>query len=570
MIVFKNIKYKNILSAGNVFTEIELDKCNNTLVIGENGAGKSTFLDALCFVLFGKPFRKINKPKLVNSITRRDMIVEVNFTTNGIEYTIVRGMKPNVFSIYKNGVLINQAADNRDYQGMLEKQILHMNYNTFCKVVILGSASFSPFMQLPAAARREVVESLLDLQVFTNMNVLLKTKVTENDNVIRDLQFQLEMKNNEIRLTKEHLSAVELDAEKQIADKNERIFHAKTEIDTKLININDLLEEVSKLNSGMCDENKVTNKLRELEKMRHKFNERIAKHEKDVDFFKENEICPTCRQIIKEDFRCETIEIKQSRIDEFREALTKTVSEYNKLNDKLTEINKVQAKINKLNLDVQINQSRVQMLNKYITELEEDIVNIRNTSEARVDAAALSALENDFEKIKTQLQKANTDRRLIAIMGSMLKDSGIKSKIIVRYVPIMNKLINKYLSAMDFFIDFNLNENFEETIGSRFRDDFSYESFSEGEKLRIDLAILFAWRAVSKMRNSVNTNLLIMDEIMDSSLDDAGVDEFLKILTVVAESDNVFIISHKTDNIIDRFDRVLRFHKVKNFSKLVE
>lgn len=565
MILFKTIRWKNFLSTGNVFTEIDLASNKTTLIVGENGAGKSTLLDALSFVLFNKPFRKVNKPQLMNTINKKDLLVEIEFSIGKSEYKIARGIKPSVFELYKNGILLNQDAESKDYQKILEDQILKINHKSFAQVVVLGSASFVPFMQLPAGQRREVIEDLLDLQIFTTMNTLLKDKLATSAAKLTELDSNTRVLEERIRLMKEHRSQLEANNEKMLTEKNEKI----SETEKKLAWIEEekarLLTEQQDLKASMSDKDKIKDKLDKLRVLEAQISTRRKNTDKSLSFFHDTDTCPTCSQGIDHDFKNEMMTTKKKQLEDLDAGLVKLVEEKEKVLDRIGEINSINEKLTEavMKLNNLLNQKN--QLQEYVLDLKRDIETVTEVVDEGKIAAAEAELDGVIDEYNTEVD----ERTVLTAASAILKDGGIKAKIVKQYVPIINKLINKYLSAMDFFVQFELNEQFEETIKSRFRDEFSYASFSEGEKMRINLAILFTWRAVAKLRNSINTNLLIMDEVFDSSLDSTGTDEFMKILINLTQDTNTFIISHKTDQLWDKFERVIRFEKHKNFSRIV-
>lgn len=567
MIVFRKIKYKNFLSTGNIFTEISLDKHNTTLIVGDNGSGKSTVLDALTFGLFGKPFRKINKPQLLNTITRKDMVVEIEFSIGSNSYKIIRGIKPNIFELYKNNVLLNQSAESKDYQEILEKQIIKVNFKSFCQVVVLGSATFQPFMQLSSAQRREVIEDLLDLQIFTVMNALLKNKISDNNQKLSECLNNKKLIEEKIKLIKEHLIELQNNNEQIIEEKKQRIEDAKKEIGSITEFNEKVLEQIKELVDKTTDEKKLKNKLAKLEQFKYKIHANLSVLKKDIDFFTNNDNCPTCKQLIEVKFKEQSVTEKQEEIKTIQEGLVLLEEQYNSINNSIKEINQNISKINSLKLEESRYNTKLSSLTDYIKELDKDIKNLITDKKQDTDIK-ITDLEEELEKISINYSSLNNHKGILNAANILLKDGGIKAKIVKQYVPIINKLINKYLSSLDFYIQFELNEEFKETIKSRYRDEFSYESFSEGEKMKINLAILFTWRAVAKLRNSINTNLLIMDEVFDSSLDSNGTDEFLKLLNNLTKETNTFIISHKTDQLIDKFENVIKFQKKQNFSKV--
>lgn len=567
MIFFRAMRWKNLLSTGNIFTEIDLSKTSTTLIVGENGAGKSTILDALTFVLFGKPFRKINKPQLLNTITKKDMVVEIEFSISGNEYKIVRGIKPNVFEVYQNGAMLNQSAETKDYQEILEKQILKLNMKSFCQVVVLGSASFVPFMQLPAGQRREVIEDLLDLQIFTTMNSLLKDKVQTNNEVIAEVTTDQKVIMEKIKIIKEHLLEKQNSNEKIVAEKIGVIDDTDKKISDLTDQYHELTVKITSLQGSIDDEPKISRRVSSLSQLRHKIEAKRAVLDEDVDFFRKHDSCPTCTQIISAEFRETTVLKKHEEIESIDAALGDLVSQYEESMSQLDKMMKVRNDINDMRMKQTIHSSTVKSLINYRDQLDREIKQINQVQEADEDSR-MSELESELNKVAARYNDAMDQKQIYAAAAMLLKDGGIKARIIKQYVPVINKLINKYLSAMDFFVQFELDEEFNETIKSRFRDEFSYASFSEGEKMRINLSILFTWRAVAKLRNSVSTNILIMDEVFDSSLDSNGTEEFLKILNNLTLDTNTFIISHKTDQMYDKFTNVIKFEKHNNFSKV--
>ena len=567
MILFKKLRWKNLLSTGNIFTEIELNKTNNTLIVGENGAGKSTILDALSFALFGKPFRKINKPQLVNTITRKDLVVEVEFNIGVNQYKIIRGLKPAVFEVYQNGAMLNQSAEMRDYQEILEKQILKINHKSFCQVVVLGSATFMPFMQLPGGQRREIIEDLLDLQIFTTMNSLLKDKIADNNDSVIQANAEQKFITEKIELVKKHMLEVQNNNEKIVKQKYELIEDTSFKISELHVRYCNLDEEVTFLKGECSDKDQLEAKIKKLSNLRHAIEAKRAIISKDIEFFNDHDNCPTCKQLIDPQFKDSTVQEKMLEINSIDDGLEQLLEQYNVADRSLQEAINYQKQLNDLTMDQFKIKSNIDSLIKYRDQLEKEInsINVQQEADEDVKIAELEKELNDHEKRYNELVE---EKQILSAASMLLKDGGIKARIIKQYVPVINKLINKYLSAMDFFVQFELDEEFNETIKSRFRDEFSYASFSEGEKMRINLAILFTWRAVAKLRNSVSTNLLIMDEVMDSSMDSNGTEEFLKILNNLTIDTNTFIISHKTDQLYDKFTNVIKFEKHKNFSKV--
>jgi len=569
MLLFEKIRWKNLLSTGNIFTEISLNKHKTTLIVGDNGSGKSTLLDALTFGLFGKPFRKINKPQLLNSINKKDMIVEVYFSIGSSKYKIIRGIKPNIFEVYQNNKLLNQSAESKDYQEILEKQILKVNYKSFCQVVVLGSATFQPFMQLTTGQRREVIEDLLDLQIFTSMNTLLKSKILENSQNIIKEESNKKLIDEKIKLIKSHIKDIKNNSDQFIEEKKNRIMETQNSIQQLSETKQEHSIKIEELNKKVISEEKIKKKLKELDSLKYKIEANLVLIEKDLQFFSENDDCPTCKQTIDKDFKLKTIEIKDKEKNEIDNGLKLLYDNYNKLEKKLNEIFQINKKLNELKLEEYRISNKIITLTDYIKDIENEISQQRNINTFD-NENKIQGLELELIKSSNDLSSLNAIKTTYSSTSILLKDSGIKARIIKQYVPIINKLINKYLSGLDFFVKFELDEEFNETIKSRHRDEFSYSSFSEGEKMKINLAILFTWRAVAKLRNSINTNILIMDEVFDSSLDSNGTEEFIKLLNNLTNDTNTFIISHKKDQLIDRFDNIIRVEKKKNFSKVIQ
>jgi DNA repair exonuclease SbcCD ATPase subunit len=568
MIIFKKLRWKNFLSTGNLFTELELFTNKTTLIVGENGAGKSTLLDALSFVLFGKPFRKINKPQLLNTITNKQLLVEVEFSIGANEYKIIRGMKPHVFEVYKNDKLLNQSAAVTDYQETLEKQIIKVNHKSFCQVVVLGSATFQPFMQLTAFQRREIIEDLLDLQIFTTMNLLLKDKAQANAENITQANADKKLIEEKLVLIKEHLAELQNNNEKLIEEKQQRVRETVEQVKKLTEEYKDIESKCKELEMSLAEEGTVSKKINKLGQLKHQIEANLGILNKEVNFFHKYDNCPTCKQQIDEAFKKETVDTKKKEIGTIEDGLEKLAVEYEKVNAKLNEIIEIHGEINSKKLEINSLKIKISSLLDYRETLDEEIKNIGKSSPIQ-DDNKVPEMEKQLKELESKYQELLEDRNLLQVASALLKDGGIKSKIIKQYIPVINKLINKYLSAMEFMCQFELDEQFNETIKSRYRDVFSYASFSEGEKMRINLAILFTWRAIAKLRNSINTNLLIMDEVFDSSLDANGTEEFLKIINSLTLDTNTFIISHKSDQLYDKFEKVIRFEKHKNFSRIV-
>jgi len=569
LIEFKYVRWKNFLSTGNQFIEIQLDRNPTTLVIGENGAGKSTVLDALCFGLFGKPFRGINKPQLLNSVNNAGCVVEVEFKIGTKNIKVVRGIKPNIFEIYINKKMYNQDANMRDYQKYLEQQILKLNYRSFTQVVILGSSTFIPFMQLKARHRREVVEEILDIQIFSLMNILLKQKLKNIAENIRDINYQLDLTGEKIVLQEKYINDVKKNKNKIIKEKNKLISDNENEIFSRNSGIEELSKDNDNLLIQISDDVKAKKKAFKLIDIKSTLIEKHKTHSKAVDFFENNDECPTCQQHIDEIFKKEMISDKQKDVTKFAVGIKELEEELSKAQERIQEISDIADKIRENEVQIAKENSSVTQLEKFNATLHAEIAQFKTGDVSKSDYNKLKELKKDLSATENHKAKLREDLTYSEAARSMLQDTGIKTKIIKQYLPVMNKLINTYLTSMEFYVNFTLNENFNETIKSRYRDEFTYDSFSEGEKMRIDLALLFTWRAIAKMKNSTNTNLLMLDEIFDSSLDSTGTDEFLKILNTLSD-ENIFVISHKQDVLADKFRSTIKFEKVKNFSHVVE
>ena len=567
MITFKYARWKNFLSTGNTFTEIQLDRNPSTLIIGENGAGKSTILDALCFGLFGKPFRQISKGQLINTINAGGTIVEIEFETQNKNVKVVRGIKPNKFEIWVDGNMINQSANARDYQKHLEQQILKLNYRSFTQVVILGSSTFIPFMQLKSQARREVVEDILDIKIFSLMNLILKGKVKSLNADISENQYQVDLNKEKVELQEKYIEDVERNKDTILSQKatlrdgnEEEVFNRKAEA-------NRITEENQTLLNAMSGENAAIEKRDKLKDIQFTIKDKHNRHEQMISFLEDNDVCPTCEQDIDEAFKTKAIAQRSEQVKELTEGLLQMKTEMDKANSKLKEYKDIAKVMNDNSITLAKLYSGIAELEKFNATLTEEIRQLESGDVTKTDYEKLDNLKKMCYTLESTKSKLREDMVYFDVARNLLQDTGIKTKIIKQYLPIMNKLINTYLSSMDFFVNFNIDENFNETIKSRFRDDFTYANFSEGEKMRIDLALLFTWRAIAKMKNSTNTNLLILDEIFDSSLDTDGTDAFLKILGTF-DKENVFVISHKQDMLFDKFRHTIKFHKERNFSKV--
>ena len=570
MILFETIRWRNFLSTGNYFTEINLNKAANTLVIGTNGAGKSTMLDALCFGLFGKPFRKINKPQLLNTINQRDCLVEIEFKLNHKQYKIVRGIKPNVFEIYQDDVLLNQNAANRDYQDFLERFILKLNFKSFTQIVILGSASFTPFMQLTAADRRSIIEDLLDIQIFSTMNSILKTKVVDNKDMTEQSKLLIESCTDKINMQKKFIESMNQNEKDLIVSYEKEIANNNVEIEKINASISKTTQNIEELLGRITDKETVKDKSKKLAQFEASIEGNLSKHKKTLEFFQNNDNCPTCRQSIQHQFKTEQIKAQNNKIVECETALEDIEKKITAVNTRINEIDSLVKSINDLQSKVTSFNTSITEINKFNTKLNEKIGVLKKASKVNTkEEIKLEELKNEQKELEDKLKTLIEQKNYLDVASVLLKDSGIKTKIVRQYLPIINKYVNKYLASMDFFVNFNLDESFKETIKSRHRDEFSYESFSEGEKQRIDMSLMLTWRAIAKLKNSTNTNLLILDEVFDSSLDNSGTEELMKILHMLNDV-NLFVISHKGDILQDKFSNVIRFEKVQNFSRMVK
>jgi len=571
VIVFDKIRWKNFLSTGNNFTEVNFQDANTNLIIGTNGSGKSTILDALTFSLYNKPFRKINKPQLINSVNEKDCVVEIEFSISNREYKVVRGIKPNIFEIWVDGKLQDQDAAAADQQKKLEESILKLNYKSFTQTVILGSATFVPFMQLTSSNRREIVEDLLDIKIFSTMNNILKDRMRRTNELIREYSIKKDMVEEKIEMQENFIRDLDKSGKERIGKKENSIQEIETEIEevtdqneTLLSKIDtELQPELEKLNNSKST-------LKKLNQLRAKLEQKIQTLVSEHKFFQENTVCPTCTQSIENEFRLNKIVDIEEKSKELNDGYRELEDAINVEQEKDEQFLSYSTEINRLNNDISKNNVKITGLNKQIRILRNEIQEIASQIENRnSERDALDNLIKDLDTIEKQRSTEKEQVNYYEFAHSLMKDGGVKSKIIKKYLPLMNQQINKYLQMMDFYINFTLDEEFKEVIKSPVHEDFSYESFSEGEKMRIDLSLLFTWRDIAKLRNSASTNLLILDEIFDSSLDDAGTDFFTKIIRYAIQDAHVFVISHKTDDIMDKFDKVMRFDKVKGFSKLV-
>jgi DNA repair exonuclease SbcCD ATPase subunit len=572
MILFKKIVYRNFLSSGNQVTEIKFTDTQTTLIVGANGSGKSTMLDALCFGLFNKAFRKINKSQLINSTNEKECLVEIDFSVGTKEYKIRRGIKPNIFEIWIDGILQNQAAASTDQQKQLEDNILKLNYKSFTQIVILGSASFVPFMQLSTANRREVVEDLLDIKIFSAMNAVIKNRIKNTNDKIKELSLKQSMTEEKVEMQKEFIESIEKSGKENIEKKKDKITSIATYTDQLTAENTQKVEEVSNtLQPQLENLLDASKKLKQLSNLKGKISEKVSSITEQHKFFNNNSVCPTCTQTIEEEFRLNKVSESEIKAKELQQGYNELKEAIQQEEQREREFNVVSKKISSLNNEISNNNVKISQLNKQSKDLDQEIQDITNKIKNRnTERKVLIDLEQTLDLIQTEKSKNKEDVSYFDFAHSLMKDGGIKGKIIKKYLPLMNQQINKYLQMMDFYINFTLDEEFNEKIKSPIHEDFTYESFSEGEKMRINLAILFTWREIARMKNSVNTNLLILDEVFDSSLDFMGTDYFTKIIKYVIRDTNIFVISHKTDELIDKFDRVIKFDKVKGFSKMID
>ena len=555
MIYFKNIRWKNLLSTGNQFTEIELNKTSTTLIVGENGSGKSTVLDALCFGLFSKPFRRINRPQLINSINNGGLLVEIEFEVGSRSYMVRRGIKKNIFEIFVDGQKLNQDAKTQDQQEYLENTILKLNYKSFTQIVLLGANHYIPFMQLKSQDRKSIVEDLLDIQIFSVMNGLLKYKISENKEENQNIEVNRKLATGNIETTEDIINDLKKTKKNQIQQNERDINNNEVEIESLNTKIQKLMDSISN--------DKTAETLKELEGYQDGIERKMLAAEQDIEFYEQNDTCSTCSQELSEEHKTKMITAHHGVMHASKGGLWELGNKIKDLKKRLEEVTNIQTAIGSY-------QVQIQAINSYITKLKDQIKTIEDR-EDDIDEKIkkLKDLKSELKSCQEKQENLSNQKQLFETAMVLLKDTGIKTRIIKQYLPIMNKLINKYLASMDFFVSFNLDEKFEEKIKSRHRDEFTYDSFSEGEKMRIDLALLFTWRTIAKMKNSVNTNLLILDEVFDSSLDTNGTDEFLKILNHLTGKQNVFIISHKGDVLFDKFKDIIKFEKYKNFSRIV-
>ena len=568
MITFKKLRWKNFLSTGNQYTEIDFTLNSTNLIIGTNGAGKSTVLDALTFSLFGKPFRKINKAQLINSVNEKDCVVEVYFLIGNTEWKVVRGIKPNIFQISRNDKILDQTSAVIDQQKWLEQTVLKMNYKSFTQIVILGSTAFVPFMQLSAANRREVIEDLLDIKIFSSMNMVIKEKIRQIREEIKTLDLKKESLFDKVEMQRNFIEELENRGNSKINDNQQKIANLDSEVDIYMRENSSLEESVFKYIKEQEEVTGASDKLRKLGNLKGKISQKVSCINKEHKFFTENTVCPTCTQEIDEKFRLDKIDesqLKQKELQSGYQELEQTIKDEEERERQFTILSK---EITKLTHEVSQNNTKISGCQRQIRDFESEIKKITNQFENRnTENEKLESFRESLQKTYDELAIKKDLINHYDFAYGLLKDGGVKSKIIKKYLPLMNQQVNRYLQMLDFYINFTLDDEFNETIQSPIHEDFTYESFSEGEKMRIDLALLFTWREVARFKNSVNTNLLIMDEVFDSSLDGFGTDEFLKIIKYVVKDANIFVISHKT-GLEDKFESVIKFCKVKGFSRI--
>ena len=565
MIVFKKLRYKNFLSTGNTPIEVEFNKSSTSLVIGTNGSGKSTLLDALCFVLFNKPFRLIKKDQLVNTINQSDCLLEVEFLVGTIPYTVKRGIKPNLFEIYKNNKLVNQDASNIDYQKYLEQTVMKLNYRAFVQVVLLGSSSYEPFMKLRPRYRREVVEEILDIRVFGHMDQLLRSQQADLQKKLTEMRHHGALLRTKYESEAKYLSSIsvkETDFKEGKLKSIEKNNENKTKYEKDIENLN---IEIGIQKEKLKDKSLHDNKLLKLNKLESKISTNLNTHKKTLQFFETNDTCPTCTQPIDENFKHEKCNVEKNKVDALSNGLKDLFTEITKTEEKVSGYNSISKKIQEMNIDIAKINNSLENIKVHSDSIHEELKNYSSKADIESVKIELDELLREVKQSEEQLKKVTEEKEYVDVLREILNDKGAKTKIIKKYLPIMNQLINQHLQSMDFYVNFQLDEEFNETIKSRFRDNFIYNSFSEGEKMRIDLALLFTWRTIAKMKNSTNTNLLILDEIFDSSLDGQGTDDFFKIIRTL-KNENVFVISHKGDILFDTFTNIIKYEMYKNFN----
>lgn len=566
-IQFSKLRYKNIMSVGNQFIELDLDKHKTTLTSGTNGAGKSTFIEAIVFALYGKPFRRINKPQLINSINQKELLVELEFSINTDKYLIRRGMKPNIFEIWKNNDLLNKDAAAKDYQAYLEQNILKMSFKSFSQIVILGSATYVPFMELPAGQRREIIEDLLDIQVFSTMNILLKERIAENKNLITENNYQIDLVKTRIDSAKEHNEEIQKMKQTEVDKIKTKISENLDKIEKEKEKAEGLEAKITELGSTITDKAKQKKLYDQVKNLHYDLEIKQRDYKKEIEFYSKHDNCPTCKQGIEHDFKNTIVTERSTKSEEIENGLEQLKEKLSVIEKRLDEISDVEDEIQKLHNKANEHRLQIKMFMNQMKTYGKELENAEKEVE-EIDQSKILEYTNQLKEKQREQTELYEKQETLAIVASMLKDGGIKTSIIRTYIPIMNKLINQYLSEFELFVDFNLDENFNETIKSRFRDAFSFASFSEGEKMRISLSIMFTWRAIAKLRNSVSTNLLILDETLDGPSDAEGVESLIDILHKMNATDNIFVISHRGHQFGEKFESHLRFEKVKNFTQI--
>jgi|TARA_B100001939_G_scaffold113833_1_gene98385 DNA repair exonuclease SbcCD ATPase subunit len=570
VIIFQKITWRNFLSTGNTPIEINLREHPTTLVIGKNGSGKSTVLDALCFALFNKPYRIIKKDQMINTINNADSMVEVWFSVGPKNYQVRRGIKPNVFEIYEDGVLINQNASGVDYQKYLETNIMKLNYRSFCQVVILGSSSYEPFMKMRASYRRDVIEEILDIKVFASMNILLRGRQQELAKEITTLRHNVDLIENKVELQEQHYNELSKRDTDLISLKQKDIEKAQQDKRDYMFRIESLNKEITKNQLKITDKTKVSTKMTQLQKLEAKIDQNLKTHKKALKFFEENTSCPVCTQEIQSDFRQKKVNEEKEQVLKLQDGYKKLLSEITKHEEKIGELDTVSDRIRNIETNVAKLNTSIDELKRYSDRLEDEIEKLRVEDVSGLNIKEeIAKLKQELVVTKEQRDQVIDDKKYVDVLRQIVDDSGARAQIIKKYLPVMNTLINQYLQSMDFFVSFHLDEEFKETVKSRHMDTFNYNNFSEGEKMRIDLALLFTWRSIAKMKNSVNTNLLILDEIFDSSLDGQGTDDFFKIIKTLTK-ENIYIISHKGDIMFDKFTNIIKFEKYQNFTRITD
>ena len=568
MIEFKTVRYKNFLSTGQQFIEVPLNTGGTTLIIGDNGSGKSTMLDALCFGLFNRPFRDIKKDQIVNSINEKDCLVEIDLQIGSNKYTIKRGIKPAIFEIWCNDKMLNQDAASKDYQKHLEDNILRLNFRSFTQVVILGSSSFVPFMRLRARHRRQVVEEILDIEIFSRMNLLLREKNKAKDEEIRSAEFSVNLFEEKISDQDKHIQDLQYRNKQSIESKEAQIEKEETGKKQYEEDIKDLEKEITTLRDKILDESDVKSKHMKFHQLEAKLENNCTKHKNMLKFFEDNDECPTCRQTIDEAFKTEQIKDRKEKLGEIEKGMSELSNSIEKIESRMKTINDTSVAIREKEMLIERYKTSIENVDRYIRSVRGEVDGLRDEKESTGEAkGVLKQLKESYKEAETNKVKLKDDKLYLDTARELMTDTGIKTKIIKQYLPVMNQLINKHLQRLDFYVNFTLDDEFNETIKSRFRDAFNYNNFSEGEKLRIDLSILFTWREIAKIKNSTNTNLLILDEVLDSSLDSSGTEEFMKIINSLSK-ENVFVISHKGDILIDKFTQVIKYEKYKNFTRV--